>query len=73
MARARCSGVMEVPTKVSGNTTRLVVKVPSNMHREISILATGQTTSQMDLAYTRLQKEPSMKASGRMISSMVTA
>ena len=62
-----------VLTKESGNTTRLVVKVFSATLREITILATGQTTSQMDLGYIRLQKAPNMKGSGKMTSSMVTA
>ena len=61
-----------VLTKESGNTTRLVAKVFSATLREITILVNGQTTSQMGLAYTKLQKEPNMKGSGKMTSSMVT-
>ena len=57
---------------VTGNTIRHMVRAPFDISQVTFILVNGLATNQMDLDHIKLLLVPSMKADGKMTSSMVT-
>ena len=64
-------GLMVLSMSVSGEKTERMVRVNSFMWTEMSTRVSGQTIKPTVLAFTSMSTEPCMKASGRMICSMV--